>query len=446
MKKTKNRLISIFLLFLLCYSIFTFDNSVKNCASNSIIQETDSPKLSNPDKSLLHSYDFEDETIGQDPSGVTLVVSEPTGCTANIETLGDGQQKHVALYKSGSVGRVMLRDNISYYYGQNYDVGELNFKFYHDTSLFGIWFIDSGGILFRLDFWSGNVGQWAISNIITSYTSNQWTNITIYYNISHGWMFDIDSVRYGGDYGYSFEHGGSSGITHIEWVSAISGGGDGYFRIDDLSFYDETEHLINIMTPENKTYTGPISGYYPATYGFEDVLDDTTPTYCEYDAIGTTPDWVNSYTRVINNKIDGVGNKHNKVLLLKDASSSSVCISNFNFTEYRSEIARNSAFEFYHCLNPTGQHYLSRIVLSGNFGTLAQILFDTNALEIEYANSTGQYSTGLYLERDKWYRYSIDISCDGGYAGLSANQFRFRIYDDENILLYSSYDMNFPSS
>jgi len=724
----KNKLIILSIIFLFCLTMFI--NIDYNLFSTDIQEETQL-KLSAPNFNLLHQYDFEAETLGQDPSGVTLVVNEPSGCTANIETLGDGQQNHVALYKSGSVGRVMLRDNISYY-GDNHEEGELHFKFYHDTSLFGIWLIDSGGILFRIDFWSGNVGQWAISNIITSYTSNQWTNITIYYNISRGWMFDIDSVRYGGDYTYGFEHGSPSGITHIEWVSAVSAGGNGYFRVDDIAFYYETASLINIVTPENKTYfepmsgyypatygfenvedgalptdwsfnwdgtsyvevddtkdghnkvlhvrkiddgtqysggtkifennatagtvefwlykdtnggtdatkidvkgesgdvrllienqdlfqghygsrvllaadvftinkwyhiridfnlsqggwqvqldntwygsgytipftgtptefwgfgigshwsgcnnnygswldalgyswdpnynigdnlneglllsfensttldwieysldgqmnktilgnttipipeegvhtiqvfgndtlgiiyesdirtftvdfpidiitpeaksyTKPMDGYYPATYGFEDVLDDTTPTYVEYDTFGSIPDWVNSYTRVINNKIDGAGNKHNKVLLLKDGTSSGLALSNFNFTESDSEIARNSTIEFYHLLNIPGTHYISRIALYGKHGGLFQIFFETNSLVIKYINGSGTYSTGFNLVRDRWYRYSIDMSCDGGYAGLSANQFRFRIYDDNGILIYTSYDMGFQT-
>ncbi|GAI48399.1 unnamed protein product, partial [marine sediment metagenome] len=87
--------------------------------------------------------------------------------------------------------------------------------------------------------------------------------------------------------------------------------------------------------------------------------------------------------------------------------------------------------------------YLSRIVLAGNHGTLLQIIFDTNALQINYLNDTGQYYTGVNLARDRWYRYSIDISCDGGYAGLGSNQFRFRIYDENDALIYTSYDMSF---
>ncbi|GAI38575.1 unnamed protein product, partial [marine sediment metagenome] len=200
---------------------------------------------------------------------------------------------------------------------------------------------------------------------------------------------------------------------------------------------------IDIKTPENKTYSDSMSGYYPGTFGFEDVPDDTTPSYCEYHAIGTTPDFVTSYTTVINNKVDGAGNAHNKVLLLKDGSGSSVCISYLNFTDYGSEIARDGTFEFYHGINLAGTHYLSRIVLAGNHGTLFQIIFDTNALQINYLNGTGQYYTGVNLARDRWYRYSIDISCDGGYAGLGSNQFRFRIYDENDALIYTSYDMGF---
>jgi len=34
---------------------------------------------------------------------------------------------------------------------------------------------------------------------------------------------------------------------------------------------------ITIMTPENKTYTQADSGYYPATYGFENDIEGSIP-------------------------------------------------------------------------------------------------------------------------------------------------------------------------
>ena len=35
---------------------------------------------------------------------------------------------------------------------------------------------------------------------------------------------------------------------------------------------------ITIITPENKTYTEPDSGYYPATYGFDNDLPGSEPS------------------------------------------------------------------------------------------------------------------------------------------------------------------------
>ena len=35
---------------------------------------------------------------------------------------------------------------------------------------------------------------------------------------------------------------------------------------------------ITITTPENITYTEPMSGYYPALYGFENDFDGNNPT------------------------------------------------------------------------------------------------------------------------------------------------------------------------
>ncbi|GAH66002.1 unnamed protein product, partial [marine sediment metagenome] len=35
---------------------------------------------------------------------------------------------------------------------------------------------------------------------------------------------------------------------------------------------------IDIITPENKTYTKAMSGYYPATYGFENDADGNLPS------------------------------------------------------------------------------------------------------------------------------------------------------------------------
>ncbi|MHA1509082.1 MAG: Ser-Thr-rich GPI-anchored membrane family protein, partial [Promethearchaeota archaeon] len=186
---------------------------------------------------LLHSYDFEGDTVGQDPSGVTLSVIEPAGSgTANVDNLGDVQQNHVAVHKDGGTQRVELRDNISYY-GNTFDAGIFHCKIYHDDSLFGILFHDDIGVLFRLDWFDGIIGRWSPYEVYTTYNYNQWYDVVVYFNISLGWMFEIDGVRFGDGYAYPFEHGGSGGLEWIRWCSAFSGGGNGFFRVDDVEFY-----------------------------------------------------------------------------------------------------------------------------------------------------------------------------------------------------------------
>ncbi|MFW9820991.1 MAG: hypothetical protein ACFFE5_15405, partial [Candidatus Thorarchaeota archaeon] len=49
---------------------------------------------------------------------------------------------------------------------------------------------------------------------------------------------------------------------------------------EKLNKFPETSNgLINITSPENRTYTAPMTGYYLATYGFESDADGILPSY-----------------------------------------------------------------------------------------------------------------------------------------------------------------------
>ncbi len=52
------------------------------------------------------------------------------------------------------------------------------------------------------------------------------------------------------------------------------------FKINyrENDFLKSSDNEILIITPENKTYTGPMSGYYPATYGFENDIIGYNPS------------------------------------------------------------------------------------------------------------------------------------------------------------------------
>jgi len=75
---------------------------------------------------------------------------------------------------------------------------------------------------------------------------------------------------------------------------------------------------IAIITPENKTYTEPNYGYYPATYGFENELHGTIGLDLEFldEYYGHAP---SAYTdiKVIDGPVDG----HNKFLSVTDSQA-----------------------------------------------------------------------------------------------------------------------------
>lgn len=66
---------------------------------------------------------------------------------------------------------------------------------------------------------------------------------------------------------------------------------------------------ITIITPENKTYTSIMSGYYPATYGFENDTDGEFPTGWSVLEAGGTANVIST--------LDG----HNKVVEIHDTSA-----------------------------------------------------------------------------------------------------------------------------
>ena len=77
---------------------------------------------------------------------------------------------------------------------------------------------------------------------------------------------------------------------------------------DALNLSDDE---LVIITPENKTYIEPMSGYYPATYGFENDENGNIPSeWVGVNIPGTTTTVVDSY------------NGHNKVFEFDDTSVS----------------------------------------------------------------------------------------------------------------------------
>ena len=119
---------------------------------------------------------------------------------------------------------------------------------YHDNSGFGINLISEGGqYILALVWWNGEIRDDVGGTFIANYTLNQWTEIVIYFDLNLGWMVDIDGDRIGAGYSLPF-YGSFTGNAERIWMTSfVSGGGNGYFRVDDISAYGSVDSFLLII-------------------------------------------------------------------------------------------------------------------------------------------------------------------------------------------------------
>ncbi|MFX1284153.1 MAG: Ig-like domain-containing protein [Promethearchaeota archaeon] len=174
---------------------------------------------------------------------------------------------------------------------------------------------------------------------------------------------------------------------------------------------------IELISPENTTYTSPMSGYYPATFGFENELHGTLGTNLEfldeYDIVGSPQDYVGIGI------IDGPYYGHNKMLSIGDAQGGTYTYGVHHFDN--PPIA--GTIEFYLLVDNihspyTGTHYFH-----------LRAMDDTIAIEMRI-NVIGQYLSNIeYFDGSSWqlisdqvsynwYHHSITFDCDAGTQGL----------------------------
>ena len=205
----------------------------------------------------------------------------------------------------------------------------------------------------------------------------------------------------------------SNGVHTIQVFGNNSIGTEFYSSIKYFSL-----SLINMITPENKTYTEPMSGYYPGTFGFESDKDYVSNTDVSFiDVSG------NEIKQVIPSFTG-----HNKVLELLDSSTSLYSRAQGNFAEQEFGTA-----EFWMSTNDVTKYsgaYIGHVVDGQG------ILFGIdNGQFRRYYN--GWLSIGKAATDNTWYHIRIDFECgSGNYLGLSADTWQIWI-DGE---LFGSYD------
>jgi len=166
---------------------------------------------------------------------------------------------------------------------------------------------------------------------------------------------------------------------------------------------------INIITPENKTYIGPMSGYYPGTYGFEN------------DNIGNVPsNWSdNSGSDCSVQVIDSLDG-HNQVLDCYDNSDSNISAIENNFSNQS-----YGTIEFWiRTTNSTAYTDIDFLIEGTQVFT-----FIIQLDKFNYWNGSAMnYIADAY--DNLWQHIRIDFECTtGGYQALSQYQCKVYIND-----------------
>jgi hypothetical protein len=171
---------------------------------------------------------------------------------------------------------------------------------------------------------------------------------------------------------------------------------------------------ITISTPENKTYIEPMSGYYPATYGFENDVDGSNPENWE-EASTSGPD---CDVRVISSKFG-----HNKVLEGYDADYAGAFRINYYFNTTEGTI------EFWMAQSTIAAYHA---ITTNIFNSTGIRLFGVRFLEhlIIIFTNTGQVTIATY-NANTWYHIRFDFRSNSGnsYEGLNQNEFKFYLND-----------------
>jgi hypothetical protein len=182
-----------------------------------------------------------------------------------------------------------------------------------------------------------------------------------------------------------------------------------YNKFNDENFPKRSDSGIHLYSPKNMTYKNGMRGYYPATYGFINDQDGTTPVGWQDLSAG------NNYFRVISDKFG-----HKKVLRGND-------IGNGVNTQARNYFDnKQGTIEFWWAINsvePTNGYQISIHNSTGTmlFGLLVQ------GGQISVYTTTGWTEiVGLTMEANTWDHARLDFRSATGniYESLTYNEFR----------------------
>ncbi len=149
-----------------------------------------------------------------------------------------------------------------------------------------------------------------------------------------------------------------------------------------------TNDTIIIKSPEDKTYTVPMAGYYPATYGFENDEDESSPD-----------DWINTCQQYSYAKIISELGGHNKVLECYSGTQTQSCVNLREYYNYQI----NGIVEFWWRKSSTQPSAGFFHLYGDNNEDLIQICIDTqnDPNKIMYTGISGLIDTNYSYADDR---------------------------------------------
>ena len=190
-----------------------------------------------------------------------------------------------------------------------------------------------------------------------------------------------------------------------------------------------------ITTPESKTYTSPMSGYYPASYGFESDENATVPH-----------DWINASSGSCSISVQNQKDQHNKVVQLNDGDTGpdADVIAQYNFVS--------------HQISGTVECWVYKesgdcaLVIQGNNASTIAFIISIDAYNngvFRYSPDPGAYihfAPDLYFDQT-WYQIRIDFDCITGTIDIYLNgkleithgSFYLPVSEISNIQIRSGY-------
>ena len=187
---------------------------------------------------------------------------------------------------------------------------------------------------------------------------------------------------------------------------------------------------INITTPENETYYGPMSGYYPGSWSFDNDQDGTIPQgWVDNSQSGCT-------ARVVSEKIG-----HKKTVHLNDNSGNKIYFDNYFSAQTYGIIE----------LWILAEDVSYNLAIRTDDGSTQMFYFSVGLDKWTYVDSTGTVVNipafdGVYDPIDNtWYHLTIHFRCNGApsYMGLNQNKYKLIVDGYESGELEARTNVSF---